>query len=56
MKINFLLNIKVVCTNKIKKEIRETAAQFALALTRILSINIIINTGREKMRRNLDHR
>jgi hypothetical protein len=53
IKINFLLYLKVICTKRIKKEIKETAAQLALALTKKLSNNIITNTGREKIRRNL---
>ena len=53
IKINFLLYLKVTCTNKIKKEIKETAAQFAFDLTKMLSINTIINTGKEKIMRNL---
>ena len=36
-----------------KKEIKETAAQLALALTKKLSTNTMIKTGREKIRRNL---
>ena len=42
-----------MCTNRIKKEIKETAAQLALALTKKLSTNTMTNTGREKTRRNL---
>ena len=53
IKINFLLYLKVMCTKRIKKEIKETAAQLALALTKKLSTNTMTNIGREKIRRNL---
>ena len=53
IKINFLLYLKVICTNRIKKETKETAAQLALALTKKLSNNTMTNAGREKIRRNL---
>ena len=53
IKINFLLYLNVIFTNRIKKEIKETAAQLALALTKKLSNNTMTNAGREKIRRNL---
>ena len=39
-------------TNKIKNEIKETAAQLAFALTNTLSINTIKKIGKENTRRN----
>ena len=53
IKTSLWLNLNIVCTNRIIKETKEVAAQLALALTKMLSTNTMINTGREKIRRNL---